>query len=909
MKKQSYQVDYRHGTYQSDRLPSSLSPSSAPIDGRTFDDLIAQCVAYAGSLKYIGDDLKEHGDWSVFFRSICTEHRDADGNVTLSYDPERLQALEYSGDVPAHLGLLLAFLRILGVELDNLNQYTERHLDYYYKELLQFSPKSGTPGTVPVTFELNRNASGAVIPKGTRFPAGKDAEGREITYVCGEDAVLNATEVTDVVVMELEEDSRTCSLCHLDGTPPEGTFGFYLLFSLLKPGSAQAEVKLACPEVDEVEEGNEVKPHSLLECFTVEYSSAEGWEPCLVSHSQTLTRASFSTTSGKGFSESTEEIHGWASDQGRPLLRFVLKEVPAWAVERLRSLKPRDIRVLSVSYSSVTDLSLFHDGILVENRDGARPFGIQPGVGALLRVISPYFDTSLQCFTMHAAWQTPEETGTDPHVFGRDDLAVPLKLEKDPQEQLDLKKFYEVRQESPGLTVEIRKDFGHSTYRNRMMKAVLRAAGDEAANLPLSPYIPVLASPITLDVVLDASKGEVEEKVWTFTPLGAVPGGNSLLPERMDADYKRHLYVAMGPCEKDTSVRLFFQMDSHSADPAIPVSSADIPDLFFLEGDTWIPFKKGVVLSNTTDGFRASGVMRIALPSEDFSAHSLMPSGKTWIRISYGERKGGFPLVSSVTAQVIELECDPASEGNPPFSPLPAGSITKTSYAVKGVKKVLQPFDGNAGVEPENQDVFRCRVSERLRHKDRAWNIWDYERLVLEAFPSVAAVVCIPSRNEYGEFQPGHVLILALPDTSSGKGSLKPRLGTDTVAGIQSHLKARMSPFITLHVAGPQYEEIRIECTVALREGLVDKQYYKERISDELVGYLAPWSRGAKVSVSNNHSWSRILYFIENLPYVDFIKEMRIFVGGQEISEGSDIMPMGIRSVLTSSDSHDINII
>jgi hypothetical protein len=58
------------------------------------------------------------------------------------------------------------------------------------------------------------------------------------------------------------------------------------------------------------------------------------------------------------------------------------------------------------------------------------------------------------------------------------------------------------------------------------------------------------------------------------------------------------------------------------------------------------------------------------------------------------------------------------------------------------------PFPSFGGRETEDSSQFYKRVSERLRHKERAITIFDYERLVLESFPSIYKVKCV---NHAGE--------------------------------------------------------------------------------------------------------------------------------------------------------------
>ena len=87
----------------------------------------------------------------------------------------------------------------------------------------------------------------------------------------------------------------------------------------------------------------------------------------------------------------------------------------------------------------------------------------------------------------------------------------------------------------------------------------------------------------------------------------------------------------------------------------------------------------------------------------------------------------------AVEVDAVELDYSPLSEGKAPIgTALPAGTITKSINAIAGIKKIKQSYEGEKGTEDESESLFRCRVSEKLRHKGRAWSAWDYARLLLE---------------------------------------------------------------------------------------------------------------------------------------------------------------------------------
>lgn len=186
------------GTKQSDRLPKALSGDYVKIDERSFDDLLTQMAEYAKRLTYFDDNLNPNGDWTDFFRDVY-DYDDCE------LKKEYIEALTEAGDVPPHLALMMAFLKMFQVEQANLNTLTERHLQFYYKDILGFKPRQGENGMATVFFEPVKNAPETFIPKGTLFDAGKDGNKKPITYRSVRDVTVNQVKVKETLRLPNEE--------------------------------------------------------------------------------------------------------------------------------------------------------------------------------------------------------------------------------------------------------------------------------------------------------------------------------------------------------------------------------------------------------------------------------------------------------------------------------------------------------------------------------------------------------------------------------------------------------------------------------------------------------------------------------------------------------------------------------
>lgn len=86
------------------------------------------------------------------------------------------------GNVQPHIALLLAFFKLYKHQQQTLNGQVARHLDFYYKRLLNFQKQPARPDSTFLLFRLNENEQGFELPKGTLLAAGTDANGNDIHF-------------------------------------------------------------------------------------------------------------------------------------------------------------------------------------------------------------------------------------------------------------------------------------------------------------------------------------------------------------------------------------------------------------------------------------------------------------------------------------------------------------------------------------------------------------------------------------------------------------------------------------------------------------------------------------------------------------------------------------------------------
>jgi hypothetical protein len=255
---------------------------------------------------------------------------------------------------------------------------------------------------------------------------------------------------------------------------------------------------------------------------------------------------------------------------------------------------------------------------------------------------------------------------------------------------------------------------------------------------------------------------------------------------------------------------------------------------------------------------------------------------------------------------------DHANETSHLAAPLKAGTISKLFNSQAEIKKISQPYDSFDGRMQEQDNNYYTRVSERLRHKNRAITIWDYERLTLEQFSYLYKAKCLNHTNDVTETAPGCVRVIAVPDMSrKSTGNLfEPRISNNKRKKIKDYLGALNCPFADLQVQNPQYEAIKVKCEVKIREGL-DVNAHIERLKTDVDKFLSPWafdeSRG--IDFGGTMHRSQIIYFMEKLPYVDFVTDffMDVYISNVlKIFNTDEVKATTSKSILTTYRLHQI---
>ena len=390
-------------------------------------------------------------------------------------------------------------------------------------------------------------------------------------------------------------------------------------------------------------------------------------------------------------------------------------------------------------------------------------------------------------------------------------------------------------------------DFYHQDYQNVLIRATVKLADDPSSttlSLPNQPYTPA-TNTIRLDYASnqrvypiperEQNAPAVEEFFYLFPFTGyksvslAVPSSNGiyLFPQYIEPSNSENrnklangnLYIGLENLKPGSNLSLLILIQEGSEKN--PDVTAPIVSWSYLAADNeWKPLSKSNILKDTTIGLRRSGIVQVSTPRDMVQETTLFRNNCYWLRATIVEEVNnglvenaalGLPSIIDIRAQAILVEFENnENELDHLGQPLPANTITQLQSSRSAVRGIEQPISSFNGRLPEMGNMFFVRISERLRHRDRAVAIYDYERLLLEQFPKIQRAKCL-NHTKPGpvdifsdavspdiELAPGYVSVSVIPrlDERIGEAAAEPRFSQGDLEEMATYLRGKTNLFV-----------------------------------------------------------------------------------------------------------------
>ena len=902
---------------------------------------------------------------------------------------------DYPNHTP-HYALFLTFIKLFTHAQDSLNTYTQRHLDFYYKDVLQLVNKTPVPDAAHLLFELQKNIEAERIPANTRFKGGKDITGKEIQYALAEDIVLNTATVAQVQAMQLVNDRLKASPVanSADGmgakikNPDKSwfTFGDPQQMPTARPGFAIASNILflnegtrtiaitinftkAIPEFTSLSQYN-------TDCFTAQFTGKKKWEPVtgkVLLRSLSLTKLLFLiqlTPDDPALVSYAEKIHAEDMRVELPVLKLQLNQELDQAMPfSLLSREEMASVVITVGASGLKDLALSNDKGAIDASKPFKPFGDFPDRDAGFYIGSKeIFQKQLQSLILSTGWKVAPAISSvgglnkiAPYLrqqaFGKDSYTATITNTAIAFQFSGINNAFKPGDidftKNEALTVNTREGFLQLKLNDESysLSNFLVAISDKLKGTtiksdgasPPAYSIAVPATPVPVELVLntfsvgytasatidfDAAAPAENHLFYHIGPFGFTRINRSLIDASDATEHNKsitllhdiiaagELFVGLQQAAPEMVANILFQVADGSSNPLRDMEQLEW--YYMATNNNWKHFKKEDIIDRTNN-FTQSGIVTITLPADCSNDNTEHQRGFHWIKTAAGDYADAVCKMILVQAQAARVQLLQDEANGIDFRQLlPASSISKLVVSNSAVKSIQQPFDSFDGRVRETDEAFYVRVSERLRHKQRAITIWDYEHIVLNMFPKVFKVKCINQAGFYKqqgndvfcENYPGHVTIVTIPNLTNNTSynPLRPYTPIGLLNNINDYLKTVTSPFVKLHVKNPQFEEVQLDFKVQFYPQY-QEDFYLKLLNAEIEQFLCPWAfnNQKEISFGGKIYKSTLINFVEERPYVDFVTCFRMHqfinrgqTGAHTITDIEEATGSTARSILVS---------
>ena len=179
-------IKLREGSTQQARYLPLLNPENVKLMGFEVKDWMSFAEEFSKHVQLYSnkDYTNASGTWEPFHNA--------------SEEIKEVIETYTEGEITPQLALFIAFLKLLNKSKERFNDITKRHLDFYYKEVLQLKKNDEKADHAYIIFELAKNANQQFLSDETLVKAGKDSEGNTIHYQLEEEIVINKAKVASL---------------------------------------------------------------------------------------------------------------------------------------------------------------------------------------------------------------------------------------------------------------------------------------------------------------------------------------------------------------------------------------------------------------------------------------------------------------------------------------------------------------------------------------------------------------------------------------------------------------------------------------------------------------------------------------------------------------------------------------
>ena len=104
------------------------------------------------------------------------------------------------------IGLYVTFVKLFQKIQSQLNHFTQRHLNFYYNDILKAQPRPISADRTYLIFKPDHEERRVLIEKGTEFTAGNEANLRDVVYAAQNDVLVHGATVDALQTLYFDSD-------------------------------------------------------------------------------------------------------------------------------------------------------------------------------------------------------------------------------------------------------------------------------------------------------------------------------------------------------------------------------------------------------------------------------------------------------------------------------------------------------------------------------------------------------------------------------------------------------------------------------------------------------------------------------------------------------------------------------
>jgi hypothetical protein len=785
------------------------------------------------------------------------------------------QLENYSNHKP-HFTLYLSFLKLLGIAQTQLNEFTKRHLDFYYKDILQIQPANARPDYVHLILEPTPEKA-VLVPKSSVFPAGKNALGKNKFYASTADQAIN--------------DGRLHSfLSHYKtSTSPWNQSDF------IKSNAQNKSFNVFSDSTTIVETG-------LLIASPLFFLSGGYRVIFLKINDETLDLSHykfFITGEKKVIEINATNYYGnyiyleiLASEKKiiahDPKIHdsiTIKTDYPVLKIVSLHGAKPINITQLDF-YIYVTGFKNFILGTdtgLVDTSKSFKPFGDFPRNGNSFIV---------GCNEIFIKKKASLYINSNPSLSS----GLSLQTEKliDGLWTNTQAFNYHIENTNPIIEYQEKNALPNDSSVSGYVKIILNdtdfagekflqdfiEASKNGGALPVAPTINTINIDYSVHDTYSNGVSTNPIEVYHILPFGYKKDElyDSKFPH--DAPLGGEIYLGFDKVIPGNGLSLLIQLAEGTANPRQEPATVEWS---YLNQNSWTPINPHE-MGDETNGLTQSGLVQLTIPEFDTSQTTIQEKALFWIKIAVDRTDAICHFIGIHTQALKAVLTDFEQNGSVFNENTPKETISKFHEPIDFIKKVTQPYASFSGKKKEDDLLLYQRSSERLRHKKRAITSWDFERLILDEFPEVHRVKCL---NHYrynsttiSNVSAGYITLIPIAKSNNYQNpvSWKPLLSLGIMKKIQQHIAKIASPHARISVKTPTLEKIEVKFKVKYHEiPGADTRLYATELKKIINAYLSPWVfENTDMVFANAIEISALIQLIDNQIFVDYITDFEV---------------------------------